>query len=169
MLLATVILLFSCKTDAEKQQGFLLPSENKLESISNYENEMVTINVLSVSGILNQEVLVDYPILKIKGKALKKWHKSSSQEIEDLKMFFRDEPIDSEISRKVLESIQKGTCYVAYMLNFNENAPALEKGYAHRDRDPMPGEKGYNPMFWIDMYFLIADSNELIHISFGKF
>jgi len=163
------LLMFSCKTDWEKQQDFLLPSENKLESISNHDNDMATINTFSVSGVLNQEALVNYPTQKIKGKALKKWHKSSGQETEDLKMFFRDEPIDSTISRKVIESIQKGTCYVAYMFDYNDKAPDLEKGYAHKNRNPIPGEKEYNTMNWIDMYFLEIDSKKLIHISFGKF
>lgn len=167
--LAIALLVFSCKTDWEKQQEFLLPSENKLESITNYINDMATINVYSVSGILNQENFVNYPTQKIKGKALKKWHKSSSQESEDLKMFFRDEPIDAEISKKILESIQKGTCYIAYMFNYNDRAPDLAKGYAHKNRNPIPGEKGYNTMSWIDMYFLEIDTKELIHISFGKF
>lgn len=170
LLVSTVALLvFSCKTDWEKQQDFLLPSENKLEVISNLDNDMTTINVFSVSGILNQEVLVSYPTQKVKGKALKKWHKSSGQETEDLKMFLRDEPIDNSISKKIIESIQKGTCYVAYMFDYNDKAPYLEEGYAHRNRNPIPGEKGYNTMNWIDMYFLDIDSKELIHISFGKF
>ena len=163
------LLVFSCKTDWEKQQDFLLPSENKLEPISDLDNDMVTINIFSVSGRVNQEVLASYPKQKVKGKALKKWHKSLGQETEDLKKFFRNEPIDNSISKKVIESIQKGTCYVAYMYSYNNKSPDLEKGYAHRNRNPLPGEKGYNTMTWIDMYFLEIDSNKLIHISFGKF
>lgn len=165
----SVLLASGCKTDWEKQQRFLLPTENKLESISYNDNEMATIKVFSVSGTLDRVSLVHYPLQKIEGKALKKWHKASNQEIKDLEVFFQEEPIDEEISKKVLKSIMDESYYVAYMFNYNEKAPAFEKGYAHKDRNPIPGEKGYNTMSWLDIYFLDIGSKELIHISYGKF
>jgi|SRR5690625_547406 len=164
-----VLSMLGCKTDWDKQQAFLLPKENVLKIASNEDTEMVTINVFSVSGILSQDSLANYPLQKIEGKAIKKWHRVSKQEIKDLEDFFQNEPIADRIKTKVLECIKDGSCYVAYMFNFNEKAPPLEKGYAHKDHNPIPGEKGYNTMSWIDMYFLDTDTKELIHISFGKF
>lgn len=54
----SVLLASGCKTDWEKQQRFLLPTENKLESISYNDNEMATIKVFSVSGTLDRDSLV---------------------------------------------------------------------------------------------------------------
>lgn len=164
-----VLFMLGCKTDWEKQQAFLLPKENVLKLVSNENTEMATINIFSVSGILSQDSLANYPLQKIEGKALKKWHKASKQEIKDLKYFFQNEPIADKVKKRALECIKEGNCYVAYMFNFSEKAPPLENGYANKDHNPIPGENGYNTMSWVDMYFLDTGSKELIHISFGKF
>ncbi len=154
--LSVISLLYNCQPDWKKQQDFLLPPNNKLKLISNLNNDISVTNVFAVSGDLNPDDLDGYLLQKIRGKAIKTWHKPPAQETADIKKFFKNEPIDVSISGKITESIRKGTCYIAYMFNNNE-------------ADQLPGQKDYNTMNWGDMYFLDIDSKELIHISFGKF
>ena len=162
-------LIIGCATDWENQSDFLLPSQNQLKLIDEEETIMATINQYSVSGAINQDSLVNYPLNQLEGKAIKKWHRATEQEIHDLQKFFEEEPITEDVGNSILQGLQSDKSYLAYMYNFDQSAPALEKGYAHRDHEAIPGEKGYVTANWVDIYYLNEKDGQLIHISYGKF
>lgn len=162
-------LIVSCSTDWEKQSKFLLPEQNQLKLISKEETIMATINQYSINGKISQEGLNSYPINQLKKKKIKKWHKATQQEIRDIQQFFTEEPINEDIGKDILIELKKGEGHLAYMYSFNESAPTLEDGLAHKNREPLPGEKGYITSNWIDIYYLNEQNTELIHISYGKF
>ena len=163
------VFVLGCKTEWEEQVDSLLPTENHLNPIKQEEGIITTINLYAVSGEIKEDSLTNYPLNVLEGKALKKWHKVSEQEFKDLEIFFKEEPINEQIAANILEGIKSNQYYVAYIYNFNSSAPALEKGYAHRDHEAIPGEKGYSSGSWIDMYYLNTKDKQLTHISYGKF
>lgn len=162
-------LVLGCATEWEKQQEFLLPFGNNLKSIMQEGEIMTEINLYAVNGSINEDSLMNYPLKVLEGKSIKKWHKVSEQELVDLETFFKEEPVNEQIANKILEGIKGDQYYISYMYNFNDLAPSLEKGYANRDHEAIPGEKGYLSGNWIDIYYLSINDKELTHISFGKF
>lgn len=154
-----VFMLFSCNQYWEHQEKHLLPSSYELRKIDTKEIGITTYNFYRITSNIKKDSIKYFPkyAMKDRGWSIDKWHKSSIQELKNLKSFFKDEypNIDSETSNKIIKSIEQQSNYLIASANV-KNRPSLKK-------------KDYQTHNWMEFYFLDLDKNELVHISHGKF
>jgi hypothetical protein len=151
------IFLYGCVNPIEKQADNLLPESNVLELVSEREIGITNFYTYKVTGDLNPEKLLKFPINVIseKEKAVIKWHKPDENELRDIKVFIEEEQENNKTATQLLESLLNGRKYLIALIY-------------DKDRKPL-GTQGYSVYDWMELYFLNTKEKELIHISYGKF
>lgn len=121
-ILIFLCLIMGCAADREKQKDYLLPPHNKLQLVKKEETIMATINSYSISGTINQDSLIDYPLERPEGKAIRKWHKASQREAEDLEMFLAETIIASSASLNMfMRSIEPHNTVARFGCSFRKS------------------------------------------------